>query len=223
MAVETYHQHKMDDRYNITNINIEEPATAAKYRYKSHIVDLKESITDTNSFKDRWDNDLVVADLTLMIDGKQIETLKDYPVRKDEKGLNRYHDEVAYLIVEDNKTKHASFVVILNKTKKLKPNSNGILDRRVPLEEHQYTIYTLDDKGNLLDASFSFNNRDKLQTELLNVSGLAPHTVGYYTDARDMYPSYYYPITFPFLTLIIGLALIVNYSPMRKKFRANTI
>ncbi|MBX4340705.1 hypothetical protein K4G93_21500, partial [Mycobacterium tuberculosis] len=55
-----------------------------------------------------------------------------------------------------------------------------------------------------------------LQTELLNAGGLVPYYIGYYTNDLKAYPSLLFPLIYPFITLLIGLILIIIYFPVRK-------
>ncbi|MEK5531364.1 hypothetical protein BK128_03635 [Viridibacillus sp. FSL H7-0596] len=93
---------------------------------------------------------------------------------------------------------------------------NGDIVGWVPPEKLKYTLYTLDVEGNLKNKSFSFSERDALQTELLNAGVVVPYSIGYYTDAWEGYPSIFFPFIFPFLTLMVGFLLIIVFFPIRK-------
>ncbi|MGO4889549.1 hypothetical protein ACJ2A9_17525 [Anaerobacillus sp. MEB173] len=86
----------------------------------------------------------------------------------------------------------------------------------VSTEELKYRLYELDEEGNLNNKSFSFSERDALQTELLNAGFLVPHSIGYYTDAWEGYPSLFFPLIFPFVTLVVGFLLIIVYFPIKE-------
>ena len=217
MVMELIHNQKMNQEYKITNVSEGFPPTESTFNFKDHIVEIKETIKDEESYIDPWSNRVVIADLSLKLDGKEIDILKDYPIRLEEEGLNRYYGEIAYLILEDNKNGETQFVILLKKTRELqKEMPNGDIVGGVPAEKLKYTLYTLDEKGTLKNKSFSFSERDALQTELLNAGAVVPYSIGYYTDAWEGYPSIFFPLIFPFGTLVIGFILILVYLPIRK-------
>ncbi len=163
-------------------------------------------------------NKIGLADLSLIINGEEIDSLKDYPVRVEEEGLNRYYGEIAYLILEDKINGETQFIVLLKKTRELrKEMPNGDIVGWVPVEKLKYTLYTVDEEGNVNNKSFSFSERDDLQTELLNAGVLFPYSIGYYTDAWEGYPSIFFPVIFPFITLIVGFILIIVLLPIKKQ------
>ncbi|MFJ7975734.1 hypothetical protein ACIQZI_08450 [Peribacillus sp. NPDC096379] len=158
-----------------------------------------------------------IADLSLKLDGLEIDTLKDYPIRVEEEGLNRYYGEIAYLMLIDNKVDKTQFIILLKKTRELqKEIPNGDITGWVPEEKLKYTLYALDEEGNLNNKFFSFTERDALQTELLNAGVVVPRSIGYYTDAFEVYPSLFFPLIFPFATLVVGFILILVFSLLEK-------
>ncbi|MFC4323193.1 hypothetical protein [Litchfieldia salsa] len=217
MVMELIHNQKMNAEYRITNVSKGYPSTESTFHFKDHIVDIEETVKDEDSYIDPWNNKIGITDLALIVDGKEIDTLEGYPIRINEEGLNRYYGEIAYLLLEDLKNNKTQFIVLLKKTKELqKEMTNGDIVDWVPLEKLKYTLYALDEEGNLNNKSFSFIERDALQTELLNAGVVVPHSIGYYTQAWEGYPSIFFPLIFPFVTLVIGFILIIVYFPIRK-------
>lgn len=222
MIMELIHNQKMNKEYKITNVSKGEPPTKSTFNFKDHIVEVKETLIDEESYIDPWSNKIGIADLSLKLDGKKIDTLKGYPIRIDEKGLNRYYGEIAYLILEDKKNDKTQFILLLKKTRELeKEMPNGDIVGGVPSEKLKYTLYTLDEDGNFKNKSFNFTERDALQTELLNAGVVVPYSIGYYTDAWEGYPTIFFPLIFPFLTLLLGLVLILVFFPIRKVKKYN--
>jgi len=158
-----------------------------------------------------------LADLSLELDGKQLDKLKDHPIRAEEEGLNRYYGEAAYLTLRDKENDKSLFVVLLKKTRELQREMpNGDIAGWVPEEKLAYTSYALDEAGNVESSSFTFADPDALQTELLNAGGVGPYRIGYYTDAWEVYPTIFFPFLFPFFTLMIGLILCIVHLPINK-------
>ncbi|MBT2729520.1 hypothetical protein J7E63_21760 [Bacillus sp. ISL-75] len=93
---------------------------------------------------------------------------------------------------------------------------NGDIVGGVPEEKLNYKLYTLDEEGKLKNKSFKLNERDALQTELLNSGFVVPYSIGYYTNAWEGYPTLFFPLLFSFLTLIVVFILILVFLPIRK-------
>jgi hypothetical protein len=220
MAMELIHNQKMNKKFSITNImDVYKGMTPpeSKFNFKGHIVEIEEAIINGDSYIDPWSNKIGIADLTLKINGMEIDTLKDHPIRVEEEGLNRYFGEIAYLTLEDRKNGKTQFIVLLKKTKELqKEMPNGDIVGGVPSEKLKYTLYTLDEEGILNGKSFGFSERDEIQTKLLNAGVVAPYRIGYYTNAWEGYPSIFFPFIFPFGTLAVGFILIIFFFPIKK-------
>ena len=217
MVMELIHNQKMNQEYKITNVSEGFPPTESTINFKDHIVEIKETIKDEESYIDPWSNKIGIADLSLKLDGEEIDTLKGYPIRLEEEGLNRYYGEIAYLILEDKINVKTQFIILLKKTRELqKEMPNGDIVGWVPSEKLKYTLYKLDKDGNLNNKSFSLSERDALETELLNAGVMTPHSIGYYTDVWEGYPTIFFPLIFPFGTLVVGFILILVFFPIRK-------
>ena len=217
MVMELIQNQKMDAEYAITNVNEGSPPTESTFHFNNHIIEVKEAIKNVDSYIDPWSNKIGIADLSLNIDGEEIYTLTDYPIRVEEVGLNRYYGEIAYLILEEKKSGKTQFIALLKKTKELpKEMPNGDIVGSVPPEKLRYTLYAIDEDGNLNNKSCSLPDRNALQTELLNAGAMAPYSIGYYTDAWEGYPTIFFPLLFPFVTLVLGFILVLVFFPIRK-------
>jgi hypothetical protein len=218
MVIELFHSKKMNDRYDIVNVSKGYPPSPTNYFFEGNVIELTEEITELYSHTDPWDYRISLADLSLGLNGERLDVLRNHPIRGEEEGLNRYYGEVAFFIVTDHKVDETKFVALLKRTKELqKEKPNGDLVGWVPVEKLQYKLYAIDQGGNVESESFSFNERNPLQTELMNAGVVTPYALGYYTNDWKAYPSYFFPWSFPFLTLIIGLILTIRYFPWRKK------
>lgn len=217
MVMELIHKQKMNLQYQVTNVSKGFPPTESTFKFQGHMIEIEETINDHEGYIDPWDNRIVNADLSLKLDGVEIDTLKDYPVRADAEGLNRYYGEIAYLELVDKKVNETQFMILLKKTREFrKEMTNGDIVGWVPAEQLNYARYSLDKEGNLESKSFRFTERDALETELLNAGALAPYRVGYYTDAWEGYPSLFFPFSFPFGTWLVGFVLMVAFNPWKK-------
>lgn len=217
MIMELIHDQKMDAAYKVTPVNNGYPPTGATFNFKGKTVEIRETLKEEESYMDPWQNRMDIADLSLLIDGEEIDTLQGYPVRAQDEGLNRYYGEVAFLLLEDKKKNRSHLIILLKKTRELQREMpNGDIVGWVPVEELKYTLYSIDEDGNVHSSSFGFSDRDGLQTKLLNAGAVVPYSIGYYTDAWQAYPTILFPFVFPFATLILGLLMMLLFFPMRK-------
>ncbi|WP_369902092.1 hypothetical protein [Bacillus manliponensis] len=217
MMMELIHNQNMDTRYQITDVNEEFDAAKSTYRFHNNTIEIKEVIQNDESYVDPWDYKIALADLFLVINGEEIDTLQNYPVRVEEGGLNRYYGEIAYLTVEDKKLDKTQFIILLKKTREIiKETPDGSINGFVPQAELQYTMYTLEDGKGIVSESFHLPERNGLQTKLLNTGMVVPSSIGYYTDAFYVFPSLFFPIIFPFCTLITGVIFLIIFFPFKK-------
>ncbi|MFE8697375.1 hypothetical protein ACFYKT_13615 [Cytobacillus sp. FJAT-53684] len=217
MGMELIHNQKMKKQYQITNISQGFPATPSTFKYNDHLVEIKEEEIKDEEYTDPWENKISLGDLAIYIDKVQIDRLKEHPIRIDEEGLNRYYGEIAYLLLEDKNMDQTQFVLLLKKTKEIqKEMPNGDIVGWVPEEKLTYAMYVLDEDGNIDRQTFRLTERSALQTQLVNAGVVAPTRMGYYTNAWEGYPSLFFPLIFPFLTLLIGFTLMLFCFPYRK-------
>lgn len=217
MILEIVHEQKMKRTYTITNVNEGYPATPATYSFDEEIIEIEERSTNNESYIDPWQFKIDARDVTFKVNGKTLHTLHRVPVRVEEEGLNRYYGEFAYLTLEDKQAKQTSFVLLLKTTRSAERElPNGDMIGYVPPENLTYTLYAWDEKGNKTSESFTFTNRNALQTELMNKGNVTPYSIGYYTNAWHTYPSLFFPFLFPFGTLFMGFGLFV-WALLKKK------
>ncbi|MGD6873032.1 hypothetical protein ACQCU1_12715 [Sutcliffiella horikoshii] len=216
MIMEIIHNQKMNEEYKITNLNEGYPPTDSTYNFNDHTIEIEEKIKNEGGYIDPRNNRIAIADLNLIIDGKEIDTLEDYPLRVEAEGLNRYHGDIAYLKVEDLKNEKTQFIVLLKKTKLITQEEQHE-SLMVSLENLDYSLYAIDEHGVLDQESFNATERDALQTELLNAGVLVPYAIGYHTNALQEYPSLFFPILYPFATLVIGLIFMIFFFPLRRE------
>ncbi|WP_411334498.1 hypothetical protein ACK1LH_03435 [Metabacillus indicus] len=230
LVMEFIHTRKMSEQYEIVDVReIEETPDSYQppdsiFNFNGRLIEIKETIKESKSYIDPWGNQIKSADLSLELDGKVLANLKNHPIRVDDIGLNRYYGEVAYITLYDRKNNKNQFIILLKKTKEtIREMPNGDLVGWVPEEKLNYLLYAIDEEGNVESDSFSFTERDALQTELLNAGGVVPYYIGFYTNDLKAYPTIFFPLIFPFLTFIIGLILTIVYFPMRKNIKRQSM
>ncbi|MCG7343359.1 hypothetical protein MHZ92_04405 [Sporosarcina sp. ACRSL] len=215
MAMEKIHTSQMHNRYELHIISHRYPPPESTFHYKNNIIEVKETLLDEENYTDPWNYKIAFADLSVFINGEEIDTLEQYPIRMEEEGLARYYGNISSIIIKDKRKDEEKLYMILKKTKD-PVVTDGINIGIAPVETLTYSLYDLDEDGLLGRESFSFTNRNALQTLLLNNSGTSPHAIGHYTDAWNWMPSVFYPFIFPFLSFLVGIVLLIFYFPFRK-------
>ncbi|MFJ7738919.1 hypothetical protein ACIQ2D_21695 [Lysinibacillus sp. NPDC097287] len=218
MIKEKIHTQEMYNRYEMDVLSNSYPPPTQKFTVLNHNVEIDETIIEEGNYTDLWDNDISIANLTIIVNGKKLATLENYPIRAKHEGIQKYHGNISFIVLFDKKEEERKLYVILRNTKDEIINENGvnIINLTSPLVDIKYTLHAIDEEGHIESETFSQNNRNAIQTHVLNSSGTSPMSVGYYTDAWHMYPSIFFPILFPLLTLLFGVILIIIYFPIRK-------
>lgn len=148
------------------------------------------------------------ADISLQINNKSIDVLKQYGIRINEQAFNQYYGNVAFFKIFNLKTKEERFAVVLNKSKdKITRDLTGLL----PVKERKFRIIYISTGGNVNIEDFSYKNRNKLQTLL--AQSITPRSFGYYTN---FFVEYYSIYTLPIYTFTLLIGIIVLYKQFRK-------
>jgi hypothetical protein len=217
MMMEKVYDREMNNKYEIVEVNEMFKGVPTNYQFAGSQIKIDHKFKDIQTYKDPWDYDIKMADIYISINDERKAVLNNYPVKVGQEGLNQYTHYVSYWIVENKKTNKQSFVIVLQKNgATLKELPNGDLEGFVPQEKLKYLTLTIQEDGVITEDSFTYENKNKLQTKLippLNFGG-----AGYYTDAWFSYPSFIFPFIYPFLTTILGLILIVVSVPFKVFF-----
>ncbi|MHA6251874.1 hypothetical protein [Oceanobacillus sp. CAU 1775] len=224
MIAELLHSSIMDSRYEINHVNEGYPATPASFEFHDVTIELIEELSDEEAYIDPWRYKLGFGHIALHVNGNEIDRLENFPIRIEEEGLNRYWGEVSFLTLTHKKIDETEFIILMKKTREIiKETPDKSIVGFAPDEDLFYSFYSVDKKGNLENDSFNFMERDALQTELLNASSLYSHQIGYYTDAWQGYPSLLFPFVYPFISLILGIFLIVTFRPKKISLRNKSV
>jgi len=215
--MELFHDQRMAAKYQIINISEGYPSTDSTYLFEGNKIEIEEEPQDGKTFLNPWDNKIGIVDIFIKVNGNVIEKLNSHPVRIEEEGLNRYFGEIAYLKVKDLKNKNTKLFTVVKKTVELtKEKSNGDIVGWVPDEQLKYKSFAIDENGSIEEEAFVFTERDALQTELLNAGTLGPYRVGYYTDLWEAYPTIFFPLLYPLVTLMTGFIFSIVFFPYKK-------
>ncbi|MBM7554438.1 hypothetical protein JOC33_003376 [Thalassobacillus pellis] len=100
--------------------------------------------------------------------------------------------------------------MVLKKTREIqKELPNGDITGGASSHELKYTTYTFDLDGSIHRDDFRLNQRSALQTKILNAGVVAPHRLGFYTNAWQSYPTIFFPFMYPLLPMSLGVILIL--------------
>ncbi|KFL43041.1 hypothetical protein CH76_08920 [Lysinibacillus sp. BF-4] len=180
MAVESYISNDM-----LKN-NLED-VTAMALNWQGQSFSIEEQL-DADIYLDNWQNKIQKGTLQLKHNGEVFQEV-ELPVRIDNATSDRYYGLLAFVSNED------ALHVLINKT----------LDE--PLEEKtivQVTTFTKDgdQTTHVIDKERTF--KDKY---LLHVAGISYE--GYVTTLNYRWPSIFFPILYPFGTLVLSLILLI--------------
>ncbi|MDN4606581.1 hypothetical protein [Sporosarcina highlanderae] len=212
MAMEKTHTAKMHNRYDLHIISHRYPPPKSTFLYKDHTVKVEETPIDKESYTDPWKYTIAFADLSVVVNEEQIDKLEQYPIRIEEEGLARYYGNISFIILKDKRRDEEKLYMILKKTND--PIEVGINIDPMMLT---YDLYSINEAGHLEGESFSFTNRNALQTLILNNSGASPFAIGYYTDAWNWMPSILFPFIFPFFSFFVGVFLMIRFLPFKRR------
>lgn len=217
MIMEKIHTQKMYSRYDIEDLDAQYPPLEQQFTVLNQDVEIDETIIEEGNYTDLWDNDIAIANITIKVNGKKLANMENYPIRVKGEGLQRYYGNLSFIVLFDKEIEESNLFVIIRNTKDTIINENGVNIINSPLlEDIKYTMYTIDEEGKIERDTFSQNNRNAIQTFVLNISSTSPMSVGYYTDAWHMYPSIFFPLLYPLGTFISGVILVIIYFPRRK-------
>lgn len=218
MLLEAFHEQQMNRTYTVSNISQGFPATPSTVTFNEQTIEINETLQNNESYTDPWNFQIGLGDVSLLLNGKKFHTINDMPVRIEEEGLNRYYGELALLEVEQHAKKKTSFFVLIKSTKEYpKEAANGDIMGSFPEDELSYTVYEIEENGDMSQHSFHFHARTSLETILLNKGYVTPYALGYYTNAWQSYPTLLFPFIFPFGTLLISFFLLFFFFPRKDK------
>lgn len=179
--------------------------------YEEHPFEIEEQIQNMPSYVDPWGVEKGLANVTLRYDGEEIGTFHTVPVTLEAEGLARYYGTIGMQEKQGTWT-----VVVRNEPELFIMNDAGQLEGRVPDEERSYTVIKRGEENE--EAMYAFTERTPELTAYIRAMHLYPTKLGYLTNVPYTLPSIWVPITYPFATLFIGLALYVTG---RKKTEAS--
>ena len=227
MLMEIAYKLEMNIRYDIDELNADYAGAPDDANYNGNII--RASHVETGEpYLDGWDDLVYPSDIRLTVNGETIETLEDYPVQLLDsgdiavEGLNRYGHAITYWTVEDKFTDQDFFAItILQNGYDTRAHGDGeVMPGYVSTEDREFQLIKIAKNGNVSEELFTFENKSKLQTQLITENFSGP--INYYLPPGYYYPSLLYPLLYPWITTIIGLGLILfnfPYGAMKRRYK----
>src|SRR5690606_16683996 len=122
-----------------------------------------------------WERLVHPSDIRFTVNGETVETLEGYPVQLLEyeelavTGLDRYLDAITYWTVEDKFTDRDFFAItIAQNGYDTRFHRNGErMPGYVSIEDREFKLITIAKDGTVSEELFTFDNKSKLQTQLI--------------------------------------------------------
>ncbi len=218
MLMEIAYKLEMNIRYDIDELNADYAGAPDDANYNGNII--RASHVETGEpYLDGWDDLVYPSDIRLTVNGETIETLEDYPVQLLDsgeiavEGLNRYGHALTYWAVEDKFTDRDFFAIMITQngydTRQI--DEDGWIEGYVSTEDREFKLIKIAKDGNVSVELFTFENKSKLQTQLITENFSGP--INYYLPPGYYYPSLLYPLLYPWVTTIVGIVLIAFNFP----------
>ncbi|ALS76454.1 hypothetical protein AUC31_15145 [Planococcus rifietoensis] len=225
MLMEIAYRTEMNIRYDIDELNADYAGAPDDTDYNGNIIRASHVETGEPYFDDQ-DELVHPSDIRLTVNGETVETLEDYPVQLLDsgdiavEGLNRYTHYLTYWTVEDKFTDQDFFAIVIwqNGYDTRQIDEDGWMEGYVDLEQLEYKLITIAKDGTVSEELFTFENKSKLQTQLITEDYSGP--INYYLPPGYYYPSLLYPLLYPWITSIVGIALILfnfPYGALKKR------
>ena len=233
MLMEIAYKIEMGIRYDIDELNSHRTDYAGApddANYYGNIIRASH-ITTGEPYFNAWDNLVHPSDIRLTVNGETVETLNNYPVqllRFGElavEGLDRYNGAITYWTVEDKFTDKDFFAItIAQNGYDMRFHRDGeVMPGYVDIEDREFKLITIAKDGAVSEELFTFNNKSKLQTQLITEDFIGP--INHYLRPGYLYPtllSLVSPLLYPWLTTIAGVGLILFNFPYGGMKRRNT-
>ena len=122
-----------------------------------------------------------------------------------------FYNWIAAYLVRDQQTNEQMAVVVQRSS-----------TDDAPMNAREWRVTQVHANGDVQSQVVPYAERSQypFETYMINQTGTVLMSMGFYTDMLHYYPSLFFPIIFPFLSLVIGLALImmsVIYSWRQKR------
>jgi len=139
----------------------------------------------------------------ILVDGRDYSvpvTVKARPAYED---ANRYHGFVSLKRLTDRRSGKASVVVA-----QALGGSPGSV--KYSESEQQYRLLVVSEDGIVKEDVFSYSQRGSPPLRAYLMSNVVPHPFGFHSDLMQVWPSFWYPVFYPWLSGLVGALLVIG-------------
>ncbi|PEJ59235.1 hypothetical protein CN692_07080 [Bacillus sp. AFS002410] len=211
---ETVIGNQMEKRYQINDVYpLEENGKAInptitvqgnKISFKEDNTGKTEPLSDSDIISDIKRKEVVK--LHLFVNGHEItkpDAINVDTYRNKESEEVRYNSWIGIMTVKDRETKTNSIKIVQRLSK------DEVLDG-----DRKWKIITIDQHQQIKEETFEANDRGEssYNVEMINNSGTSLMGMGYHSDILEGWPSIFFPIVFPFGSLLVStIALVIIF------------
>lgn len=164
--------------------------------YDTEIV-LRDTFTATQDAEARE-----MGEVELLINGENYAVSTPIEIRTSSLDNNRYHGFVGLVSKYNRFTQEDELVVV----KRL--FTDDLLTNE---EEYSWETLTINERGEVVKDMFTRTelNDPAYRTEVINKAGASPIRLGYESDILHYYPTFIFPLLYPFFSGLIGAVFII--------------
>jgi hypothetical protein len=142
----------------------------------------------------------------IVIDGRVLTTVSNVEIHPALKGANRYRGSLALVRFENIGRSEVHVAIV----------ANAAVDPAVPrlpnggynFDYLRFRLITLDTDGRISDETFFRKDRGYPALRAALARFVSPSPMGYYSDLMMVWPSFLYPMAFPWASGLVGAVCI---------------
>jgi hypothetical protein len=165
-------------------------------RVGAHSVSLDDDLPASTSPSDR-----APTRVRILVDGRDYGAPAQAEARPHFRDSNRYHGYVSLKRLTDRRSGLTTIVVA---------QALGATPGTVGYDEnhHRYRVLTVSADGLVKEDVFTYAERGAPAVRARQIDGVVPHPFGYHSDLMQVWPSFWYPVLYPWLSGSVGAAML---------------
>ncbi len=185
----------------------------ARYRFKAiyesqtatiggHQVSLLDDALESSDPSER-----IRGVVRIVIDGRVYATASNVEIRPSFRDANRYHGFLALVRFVNVSRGEAHVAVVANAA--VDPTVPRLPNGGYNFDYLRFRVITLDSDGHVSDETFFRKDRGSPAFRAALARFVSPSPMGYYSDLMMVWPSFLYPIAFPWASGLVGAICIL--------------
>lgn len=208
MLRETYMNQKILARYETDHVDTSQGFSASldtqHISFKGIDIDLVEIPTGKTApltVHDEYENvePGEIVQLQWYVNGQPVSSADEIWLSNRGKGA-RYYSWLDVLQVKDRRTKTEKLALVQRLT-----------DDDAPMDSRAWKIIWVEMDGSITEEQLTYADRSSnpLGVHIVSHAGTTLMGMGYYSDLMHVYPSLFYPILYPGMTVLLGLLFLL--------------